>query len=86
MFSRLKDFVEENSVEISDIGIDHMVNLQCRFSWYFPEAVSDKYKWITDPVNADSLRNYDFSLKEEENDIDIVFDTSLHFSFLGSRT
>jgi hypothetical protein len=37
IFSRLKDFVGENSVEISDTGIDqcnkdHKVNLQCRIS------------------------------------------------------
>jgi hypothetical protein len=49
MFSRSKDFVEENSVETSDTGIDqciehHVDNLQCRFSKKFPEAVNDKYK------------------------------------------
>jgi hypothetical protein len=49
MFPCLKDFVEENRVETSDTGIDqcikdHLVNLQSRFSKYFPEAVSDKYK------------------------------------------
>jgi hypothetical protein len=53
MFSRLKYFVEENSVETSDTGTDqciryHLVNLQSRFSKYYPEAVGDKYKWITD--------------------------------------
>jgi hypothetical protein len=47
MFSCLKDFVEEHSIETSDTGIDqcikdHLVNLQSRFSKYFPEAVSDK--------------------------------------------
>jgi hypothetical protein len=45
-------FVEENTAEASDTGIDqciknHLVNLQSRFSKYFPEVVSDKYKWIT---------------------------------------
>jgi hypothetical protein len=42
MISRLKNFVEENSVETSDSRIyqfikDHLVNLQSRFSKYFPE-------------------------------------------------
>lgn len=53
MFSRLKDFVEENSVDTSDLGIDqcirnHSVNLLSKFSKYFPGSVSDiyAYKWI----------------------------------------
>jgi hypothetical protein len=62
----------------SDIGIyqcskDHFVNLQSRFSKYFPEAVRDKYKRITDPFHGDSPQNYDFSLeeyKEEESYIE----------------
>jgi hypothetical protein len=59
MFSRLKDIVEGNSVETSDNGIDqyiedHLANLQSRFSKYFPEAVSDKYKWIIDSFHVDS--------------------------------
>jgi hypothetical protein len=71
IFSQLKDFVEENSVEKSDTGIvqcikDHLVNLQSRFPKYFPEAVSDKYKWIMDPFPADSPQNYDFSLLKKE--------------------
>jgi hypothetical protein len=49
MLSHLKDFVEENSVKTSDTGNDQciddqLVNLQPRFSKYFPEEVSDKYK------------------------------------------
>jgi hypothetical protein len=48
-FSRFKGFVEENSVEKSDAGIeqcikDNWVNQQSRFPKYFSEAVSDKYK------------------------------------------
>jgi hypothetical protein len=63
--------VEENSVETGDTGIDrcikdHLVNLQSRFYRYFPEAVSDKYKWITDPFHADSSSNYDFSLLKKK--------------------
>jgi hypothetical protein len=73
-------------VETSDIGIDqclkdHLVNLQSRFSKYFPEAVTDKYKWIMDPFHADSHQNYDFS-HEEENYIDIISDTLLKVPFL----
>jgi hypothetical protein len=54
MFSCLKDFVKENSVETNDTGTHnytkyHFVNIQFRFSNYFPEAVTDKYKWIMDP-------------------------------------
>jgi hypothetical protein len=46
--SCLKDFVEENILETSDTGIyqcikDYLVNLQFRFSKYFPEAVFHKY-------------------------------------------
>jgi hypothetical protein len=63
-------------VETSGTGIDqcikdHLVNLQFRFCKYFPEAVTDKYKWITDPFHADSPRIYDFSL-EKGNYIDII--------------
>jgi hypothetical protein len=73
MFSRLKDFVEENSMETSKSGIDQcikdrLVNLQSRFSKYFPEAISDKYKWIMDPFHVDSPQNYEFSLEEVEEE------------------
>jgi hypothetical protein len=72
-------------VETSDTGIDqcnkdHLVNLQFRFCKYFPEAVTDKYKWITDPFHADSPQNYDFSL-EEGNYIGIISDTPLKVRF-----
>jgi hypothetical protein len=93
VFSSLKDFVEENSVGRSDTGIqhcseEHLVNLQSRFSKHFPEAISDKYKWITGPFLVDSPPNYDFSLEEEENySISTLYRTFLHkFRFLGSRT
>jgi hypothetical protein len=33
---------------------------------YFPEAVSDKYKWIADPFHADTPQNYDFSLLKKK--------------------
>jgi hypothetical protein len=74
MFSCLKAFVKENRVEPTDTGIDqcikdHLVNVQPRFSKYFPEATSDKYKWLKDPFHADSLQNYQFFL--ENNYIDI---------------
>jgi hypothetical protein len=63
--------VEENSVEASDTGIDqriknHLVNLQSRFSKYFTEAVSDKYKRITDSFHVDSPQNNDFSLLKKK--------------------
>jgi hypothetical protein len=71
-------------VETSNIGIDqyikdHLVNLQSRFL-YFPEAVTDKYKWVMDPFHADSPQNYDFSL-EKGNYIDIITDTPLKVRF-----
>jgi hypothetical protein len=42
MFSCLKDFVEESSMEASDTIKNHLVTLQSRLSKYFPEAESDK--------------------------------------------
>jgi hypothetical protein len=62
MFPCFKNFVEENSVQVSDTGIyqcikDQLVNLQARFSKYFQEAVSNKYKWITDSFHAESPQN-----------------------------
>jgi hypothetical protein len=61
-FSHLKDFVEESSVGTNDTGTgqcikDCLVNLQSMFSKYFPEAVSDKYKWIMDPIHVDTPQN-----------------------------
>jgi hypothetical protein len=72
-------------VETSGIGIeqcikDHLVNLQSGSSKYFPETVTDEYKWITDPFHADFLQNYDFSL-EEGNYFDIISDTPLKVLF-----
>jgi hypothetical protein len=86
MFSCLKDFVEENNVERSDTGIHQcirgqLVNLQYRFSKYFPEAVSDKYKSLTDPFHADSPQNYDILLEEEKNYIEIIPGTSFKVQF-----
>jgi hypothetical protein len=57
-----EDFVEESSAETSDIATDQcikdqLVNQQSMFSKYFPEAVSVKYRWITDPFHADSPQN-----------------------------
>ncbi|PNF14736.1 hypothetical protein B7P43_G08930, partial [Cryptotermes secundus] len=49
-------------------GIGHAIGRSCltsRFSKYFPEAVSDKYKWIMDTFRTNSPPNYDFSLEEE---------------------
>jgi hypothetical protein len=59
MFSLLKYFVEQNNVETSDTETDqciqdYLVNLQCRFSKYFPEGLNDKYKCITDLFQVDS--------------------------------
>jgi hypothetical protein len=73
-------------METSNTGIDqcikaHLVNLKSRFSKYFPEAVSNKYKWITDPFHADSSPNFDSSLEEEYYYIDIISDTSLKDQF-----
>jgi hypothetical protein len=86
MFSHLKDFVKENSVEKSNTDIDQcikdqLVNLQFRFSKYFPETVSGKYKWIMDPFHADLPQNYNFSLKQEGNYTDIISNTCLKVQF-----
>jgi hypothetical protein len=45
------------------------------------EKKSDKYKWTMNPFHADSSQNYDFSLEEKENYIDIISDTSSKFHF-----
>jgi hypothetical protein len=81
MFSRLKHFMEENSVEKSDVGIvqcmtDRLVNLQSRFPKHFPGAISLKHKWITYQFHADLSQNYDFCLSLEENYIDNISDIS----------
>jgi hypothetical protein len=55
------------------------------FLSYFPEAVSDKFKWIVDPFHADSPQNYYFLL-EEENYIYIIFDSPLKVWFPTSGT
>jgi hypothetical protein len=58
-----------------------LVILQSRFSKYFSEAISEKYKWITGQFRTYSPQNYDFSLEgggreeeeeKEENCIDII--------------
>jgi hypothetical protein len=77
IFSPLKGFVAESIVEASVTIKNHWVNLQSRFSKYFPEAVYDKYKRIPDSFHANS--NYEFYLSLE-NYID-VSDTSLKFRF-----
>jgi hypothetical protein len=43
-----------------------LVSLTSRFSKYFREAVSDKYKSITNPFDADLPQNYDFSLLKKK--------------------
>jgi hypothetical protein len=85
MYFCLKDFVEGNSVEKNDIGIDHLVNLQSRFSMCFPEAVSDKYKWITDPFHAHSLQNNEFSLLKKRTVLTLYLILPQKFSFLGNH-
>jgi hypothetical protein len=71
MFYRLKNFVEENSLKKTETEIDqstevHLVNQQRRLCEYIPEAVSDKYAWMTDPFRADSLSNItNFSLSKK---------------------
>jgi hypothetical protein len=71
MFSRSKDFVEQNSVETIDTGVDqsikdHLVNLQSRFCKYIKEGISDKYVWIRDQFHDDSPQYYEFLLKKKE--------------------
>jgi hypothetical protein len=64
MFSRLKGIVQENSVEETDAGTDHLVTLQSRFSKQFLKQLSNKYKWIIDPFHTDLLQNCDLILEE----------------------
>jgi hypothetical protein len=54
-------------VEASDAENNQCIknlNVESKFSKYsyFPEAVSDKYKWFKDPLHVDLPRNYNFSL------------------------
>jgi hypothetical protein len=47
-------------------------------------AVSNKYKWITDPFHVDSPQNFDFSLEEEEEEetyVDSTCDTYFKVQF-----
>jgi hypothetical protein len=69
-------------VTLELISVSKITWLICSpgFCKYFPEAVTDKYKWITDPFHADSPQNYDFSL-EEGNYINIISDTPLKVRF-----
>jgi hypothetical protein len=80
MYSHMKDFVHKNKVEISDTAIDpshqKSFGLSAGQVFYFPSAVSDKYKWITDPFHTVSRQNYDCSL--------VIYLTSLEVQFLGS--
>jgi hypothetical protein len=53
MFPKLNAFIEDNNMEISEIGKEqcireHLINLQSSFSKYFPEKMNDKYSWIRD--------------------------------------
>jgi hypothetical protein len=83
VFSRLKDFVEENRVETTGTGFDqcikdHLINLQSRFSRYFPEVENDRFKWIMDPFYAGSPQNYEFMLKKKKY-IDFSCDAFVKF-------
>jgi hypothetical protein len=57
---------KNETLELINITVT-MASLQCSFSQYFPEAVSNKYKWITDPFHVDSLCNYDFALWKKKS-------------------
>jgi hypothetical protein len=86
MFPKLDAFIEDNNMGISETGIEqcireHLINLQSSFSKYFPEKMNDKYSWIRDPFHDVSPPKNDFSLKEEENYIDLTSDTSLKLRF-----
>jgi hypothetical protein len=71
--------VETTGTGIDQCIKDHLVNLQSRFYKYFPEAVTDKYKWIMDPFHAASPRI--MTSLEEGNYIDIISDTPLKVRF-----
>jgi hypothetical protein len=86
MFPKLNAFIEGNNMEISENGIErcirqHLINLQSSIFKYFPEKMNDKYSWIRDPFHEVSPPNEDFSLKEEENYIDLTSDTALKLRF-----
>jgi hypothetical protein len=86
MFPKLNTFIEDNNMEISKTGIEqcireHLINLQSSFSKYFPEKMNDKYSCIRDPFHEVSPPNNNFSLKEEENYMDLTCDTSLKLRF-----
>jgi hypothetical protein len=60
-------------VKTSDTGTDqciinYLVNLHFRFPryTYFPEAVSNKYKWTAGPFHPDSHQNYDLRLLKKK--------------------
>jgi hypothetical protein len=60
----------------------YLVYLHSTFSKCLPEAAAVEYKWMTDPLHADSPQNYDFSLaREEEVCSDIICDSSLKAPF-----
>lgn len=63
--------------EATDRIRDHLVSPSSGFSKYFPEVLSDKYRWMTDPFHVNSLPDYEFSLEEGGNCIDIISNTSL---------
>jgi hypothetical protein len=54
-------------VALELISVSKITWLICSpgFVKYFPEAVTDKYKWIKDPFHADSPRITNFLLKKE---------------------
>jgi hypothetical protein len=86
MFPKLNAFIEDNNMEISETGTERcirerLINLQSRFSKYFPEKMNDKYSWIRDLFHEVSPPNNDFSLEEEENYIDLTSDTYLKLRF-----
>jgi hypothetical protein len=77
MFPKLNAFIEDNSMEIIETGIEwcirkHLINLQSSFCKYFPEKMNDKYSWIRESFHEVSPPNNDFSLEEEENYIDLT--------------
>jgi hypothetical protein len=73
-------------VTLELINISKIIWFICitRFSKYFPEAKSDKYKWISDLSMLIRPKITTFlSREEEESYTDIIAYTSLKVHFLG---
>ncbi|XP_025404731.1 zinc finger BED domain-containing protein 5-like [Sipha flava] len=83
-FSLLKSFLEDYDLELPmnslKIISDHLMTLKNHFEKYFPENIV-QYNWIKDPFSEKPLPN--FTTTEEEQLIDISFDSLLRMKFFS---